>query len=124
MPRGYPKLAAFLDSDENFMIYRRFSYLMSRLLVEKQNDLQLLEDKLDRQDRDAVDEDPNCLMGRFDYNEERKNLMSSIEKKWHEYCKLISPLPCSRCSSPKQNSSSQLKKQLGSNDPPLPNTRA
>src|SRR5215469_11608832 len=35
-PEGYPRLAAFLDSDENFMVYRRFGYLQSRLLLEKQ----------------------------------------------------------------------------------------
>jgi hypothetical protein len=124
MPRGYPKLAAFLDSDENFMIYRRFSYLMSRLLVEKQNDLQLLEDKLDRQDRDAVDADPHSLMSRFDYDDERKSLMSCIEKKWHEYCKLKSHLSRLHHSSPQQDSSSQPKRQPASNAPPHPSTRA
>jgi hypothetical protein len=92
-PKGYPKLAAFLDSDENFMTYRRFGYLQSRLLVEKQNDLQVLEDTLDRMDQLAVENDPNILMSRVDYGHEsmadRISLLTSIEAKWLEYCKSL-----------------------------------
>jgi hypothetical protein len=32
---GYPRLAAFLDSDENFMFYGRFGFLQARLLLYK-----------------------------------------------------------------------------------------
>ena len=75
------------------MTYRRFGYLQSRLLVEKQNDLQLLEDELDRMDRLAVDKDPNCLMTRLHYGEEsmseRVSLLAKIEQKWIEYCELL-----------------------------------
>lgn len=46
-PDGYPLLAAFLDSDDNFMHYRQFGYLQARLLLEKQNQLRLLEEDLD-----------------------------------------------------------------------------
>jgi hypothetical protein len=34
--RSNPRLAALLDSDENFMLYRRFGYLQARLLLHKQ----------------------------------------------------------------------------------------
>jgi hypothetical protein len=50
---GYPRLAAFLDSDENFMVYRRFGYIQARLLLEKQDDLQKLEKKLDEYDENV-----------------------------------------------------------------------
>jgi hypothetical protein len=42
-PRGYPALAAFFDSDESFMVYRRFGYIQSRLLLEKQDEMRALE---------------------------------------------------------------------------------
>ena len=41
----------FLDSDENFMIYRRFGYLYARLLLYKQDELRAFEKRLDRIDR-------------------------------------------------------------------------
>lgn len=48
--RGYPNLAAFTSSDEDFAIYRRFGYLQARLLLDKQDQLRLLEEQLDRYD--------------------------------------------------------------------------
>jgi len=57
---GYPYLAAFLDSDENFMIYRRFGFIHARLLLQKQDELRLMEEELDRLDkRDLL---PNSKM--------------------------------------------------------------
>lgn len=53
--RGYRLLGTFLDSDENFMIYRRFGYLHSRTLLKKQDELRKLEMELD----DYDDEDLN-----------------------------------------------------------------
>lgn len=50
-PEGYPRLAAFLDSDDCFMIYRRFGFLHSRLLLWKQNELEEVEQALDELDR-------------------------------------------------------------------------
>lgn len=49
---GYPNLATFQNSSENFTVYRRFGYLQSRLLLEKQDNLRVLEEKLDQYDRD------------------------------------------------------------------------
>ena len=48
--RGYPNLATFTNSDENFAIYRRFGYLQARLLLDKQDQLRLLEEQLDLHD--------------------------------------------------------------------------
>ena len=43
------------------MVYSRFGYLQSRLLVEKQNELQLLEDELDMMDCGDEAENPRRL---------------------------------------------------------------
>ena len=53
---GYPALAEFLSSDERWSIYRRFKYLQTRLVLEKQDDLRLIEEEL--KNMDAVDRDP------------------------------------------------------------------
>lgn len=51
-PNGYPNLATFQNSSENFAIYRRFGYLQSRLLLDKQDELRVLEEKLDDFDKE------------------------------------------------------------------------
>lgn len=47
---GYPNLAAFHSSDEVFLVFRKYNYLQSRLLLEKQEELRVLEMKLDKFD--------------------------------------------------------------------------
>jgi hypothetical protein len=51
---GYPRLAAFAESDECFMIYRRFGHIHSRLLLHRQDELRELE--ADLYDMDKRDE--------------------------------------------------------------------
>jgi hypothetical protein len=53
-PNGYPRLAAFLSSESNFTAFRAFSYLHTRVILEKQADLARLETELD--DVDESDE--------------------------------------------------------------------
>jgi hypothetical protein len=62
--RSYRSLATFLDSDENFMLYRRFGYLHSRMLLRLQDKLRKLESQLDDyDDEDAGEEgNPRLLM--------------------------------------------------------------
>lgn len=64
--RSYRSLATFLDSDENFMLYRRFGYLHSRMLLRLQDKLRKLESQLDDyDDEDAGEEgNPRLLMSR------------------------------------------------------------
>ena len=45
-PNGYPRLAAFMSSDEGFLQFRRFSTLRTRILLMLQNDLSNLEAEL------------------------------------------------------------------------------
>jgi hypothetical protein len=94
-PKGYPLLAAFLDSDDNFMIYRRFGYLQARLLLEKQEELRRLEEDLDILDsreqerwKDAHARDnplKTLKNGKKGKASERRVLVRKIEKKFRGY---------------------------------------
>ena len=89
-PRGYPNVAAFLDSDECFAMYRRFGFLQSRLLLDKQDELRELEEALDRVDRREANADPKRPMTRDLPREEvqsRRRLLSAIEEKFCSYGK-------------------------------------
>lgn len=65
-PRGYPRLAAFLDSDESFSIYRRFGYAQARLLLEKQDEMRLLEEGLIEMDKEDERTGSQRLISRDD----------------------------------------------------------
>jgi hypothetical protein len=90
-PNGYPRLATFLDSDDNFMIYRRFGFLQSRLLLEKQDSLRLLEQELDFLDIEETQGDGNeyNLCSRDPDDEDlafrRKELMKKIDETFRDY---------------------------------------
>ncbi|KAK4613567.1 hypothetical protein CLAFUW4_09630 [Fulvia fulva] len=88
-PRGYPYLAAFADSDENFMLYRRFGYLQSQILLQKQDELRVLEDRLDSLDRSEMHNNPTRLWCRERQGDERKALLTDIEQKFCEYSRLV-----------------------------------
>jgi hypothetical protein len=100
-------VAAFLDSDENFMIYRRFGFLHARVLLRKQDKLRQMEEALDTMDtRDAQASDPlpnKALMSR-EIDESgtdtsphgtRAELLDKVEDdlvkygKQRTYCKLL-----------------------------------
>jgi hypothetical protein len=49
-PKGYPRLAAFLSSENSFSCYRGFSYLHSRVLLTLQDQIVNLERELDQKD--------------------------------------------------------------------------
>jgi hypothetical protein len=90
---GYPKVATFLDSDENFMICRRFGYLHWRVLLDKQRELQYLEDSLSEMDTDDHNAHNGCLQGadhvisalKDEPETERLRLMRDIRKALIEY---------------------------------------
>jgi hypothetical protein len=78
----------FLDSSEEFMLYRRFGYLQSRVILNKQDQLRELEKRLDREDKDDALVDYQLLMCRD--KDERENrprvkLLADIEKCFKEY---------------------------------------
>ena len=78
-------MAAFLASDDNFRIYRRFGYLQARLLLEKQDELRQLEEELAE-----MDKCPLGLRQTRDLAEQdavpRRELMTRIENTFNAYC--------------------------------------
>lgn len=87
-PRGYPNAAAFLDSDECFSVYRRFGFLQSRILLNKQDKLRELEealDKLDRREAKADEERPMTTDLQLEDIEPRNNLLARIEEHFTSY---------------------------------------
>lgn len=100
-PKGYPQLACFLDSDDAFMIYRRFGILHARVLLRKQDILRDLEEKLFRSDlRDKTTEDGRlCLQSREEEDDREKyepdtspknQILRDIERHLREYGMLCS----------------------------------
>ncbi|KAF2177833.1 hypothetical protein K469DRAFT_601520 [Zopfia rhizophila CBS 207.26] len=63
-PNGFPRLAAFQSSEANFSLYRSFSYLHSRLLLDMQDEITTLEKELDEIDWDDSDENADRLRSR------------------------------------------------------------
>lgn len=76
-------MAAFLDSDENFMMYRRFGWCQSRLLLRKQKEIAGMEKDLEFQDISFRDEETR--EGRKEISDYREELLSKLEAKLTEY---------------------------------------
>ena len=93
-PNGYPTMASFLDSDDNFMMYRRFGYVLSRLLLAKQDRLRRLQEDLEDLDQEQIsetgDETLLCksILGET-LDKPREELMREMEKVYLEYCKFL-----------------------------------
>lgn len=79
-----------MDSDENFMIYRRFGYLQARILLNKQDELRELEKDLDKMDARDAKTRPLVLQSREEdefCDGKRKEHMREVETKFKEYSK-------------------------------------
>jgi hypothetical protein len=101
LPAGYPQLAAYLNSDPDFAIYRRFGFLQSRLLIYRQYEIEVLQERLHQLDRDddqkdqdpSVPDNPRLYSWRWDVKNpegqsspcERAKLMDEIERKLTKY---------------------------------------
>jgi hypothetical protein len=81
---GYPNLATFISSDEDFAIYRRFGYLQARLLLDKQDQLRLLEEQLDAHDKTDIMRHTRKGLTAAQY-EPRKRLLREIERVFTSY---------------------------------------
>jgi hypothetical protein len=51
-PRGFPRLAAFQSSDNDFVVFRSFKRLHARILLELEVEVSQLEKVLDKQDKE------------------------------------------------------------------------
>ena len=102
VPDGYPKVAHFQNSDDAYMIFRRFGCVFSRLILYKQDELKCLEQTM--QDLDELDHETegwneNLKSRELDEHREpetipgesRKKLMSQMEAKAIEYGQLHDP---------------------------------
>lgn len=74
------------------MLYRRFGYLQSRIILHKQDELRALEEKLDILDQqDAADSETEKFLQSRDLDDKskrpRKALLETIEIKFKEYGK-------------------------------------
>jgi hypothetical protein len=90
-PNGFPRLAAFQSSEANFSLYRSFSYLHSRVLLDLQDEITALEAELDDIDWRDHDEDEDRLKSRdFDVRQpddtrNRRVILREIKAKLMEY---------------------------------------
>ena len=105
-PNGFPRLAAFQSSEPNFALYRSFSYLHSRVLLDLQDEITSLEKELDEIDWDDFDEDATRLKSRdFDSQQPdgegsprtRRIVLREIKTKLMEYGKYLLIISNSRC---------------------------
>lgn len=99
-PVGYPLQAAFQSSEPSFSIYRSFGYLHSRVILEVQDELRVLEDKLVILDeRDSHNEDrEDCVTSRLSdleqarldgVSSERASLLDKIYNKLMQYDEIL-----------------------------------
>ncbi|KAI4697883.1 uncharacterized protein J4E84_001017 [Alternaria hordeiaustralica] len=84
----------FQSSEANFSLYRSFSYLHSRVLLDLQDEITSLEKELDDIDWDDFDEEPSRLQSRqFDNSQpdgegaprSRRVILRDIKAKLMEY---------------------------------------
>ncbi|EUC41979.1 hypothetical protein COCMIDRAFT_104739 [Bipolaris oryzae ATCC 44560] len=97
-PNGFPRLAAFQASEPNFSLYRSFSYLHSRVLLDLQDQITCLEKELDEIDWEDHDEDADRLKSR-DYDVQqpygegeprtRRVILREIQSKLLEYDEVL-----------------------------------
>lgn len=77
------------------MVFRRFGYVSSRLLLEMQDEMRQLESDLDIMDKQDVSANPTVLMT-HDWPEAMKKrrsaLLTQIRDKYCEYCELMNAI--------------------------------
>jgi hypothetical protein len=87
-PLGYPLQAAFQSSESSWSIYRSFDYLHARIILELQDQIRELEQRLkDDEDCDLENEDQHLLRNRQDEGSERAGLLEMIRVKLVQYGK-------------------------------------
>ncbi|KAL8685523.1 MAG: hypothetical protein Q9218_007709 [Villophora microphyllina] len=86
---GYPKVAAYENSDPNFLIYRKFGWLHNRILLYLQDELADLEYRLEKLDkRTFSDENDTQLKSRrldFADSPTRRTLVKQITERLEVY---------------------------------------
>jgi hypothetical protein len=91
-PNGYPRFAAFMNSDENFLICRKYGFLHNRVLLYRQDELRALEQELLFMDKAANKLDDTMLKCRTREERssgERRDLINRIDAKLLEYNDIV-----------------------------------
>ncbi|KAL8840065.1 MAG: hypothetical protein Q9176_004087 [Flavoplaca citrina] len=101
-PKGFPRVSCFLDSDESFMLFKRFGIVFARLLLNKQDEIRQMEDELQGMDKmDFVGDKHEYLLSRDEdvkrepstipgcWSQTRPQLLEKLEKKIMEYSDLL-----------------------------------
>jgi hypothetical protein len=82
--QGYPRYSALIASHPSFSVFCRFAASRARLLLYKQDEIAVLEEELEKIDRNEA-----CALflgaRRKDKNAERKRVMEKLEEKLAEY---------------------------------------
>lgn len=86
-------LSEFIGSDERWMMFRKYSTVQARLLLEKQDEVRMLEYELDDLDHADLLTEPQRLCSRRRRDEvdakARRELMERLEKAFREYASLL-----------------------------------
>lgn len=84
---GYPVYAEFTASDNELFIIRRFDTLNARVILGLQDELCVMEDKLNAIDKRCKDGDEDVWNGSFrgDTQQDRKILLQKIKERLKEY---------------------------------------
>ncbi|OJD34952.1 uncharacterized protein BKCO1_1900063 [Diplodia corticola] len=88
-PPGLPRLGAFINSDENFLMCRRYGLLHTRVMLYRQDELRELEGELLGLDAEDLEENPDMLRSRVRDDrragQQRRELILKIDRKLKEY---------------------------------------
>ncbi|KAE9364244.1 hypothetical protein N431DRAFT_421114 [Stipitochalara longipes BDJ] len=90
---GYKKYTWFLDSDDNFLVFRRFGALNARILLALQDDLCVLEERLKELDNKySLKSAPRIHNGSFRYDQQvdRILIIDEIKETLKEYNQFLS----------------------------------
>jgi hypothetical protein len=91
-PNGYPRFAAFMNSDENFLMCRKYGFLHNRVLLYRQDELRALEQEMLALDKDTHKLDEKMLQCRTREertSNERRDLINRIDDKLREYNDIV-----------------------------------
>jgi len=92
-PNGYPRLAALMNSDENFLLCRKYGFLHNRVLLYRQDELRELEQELLKLDKKANEKSEIAVKSRIAEERilglERQDLINRIDGKLSEYNDIV-----------------------------------
>jgi len=83
---GYPRYSALVTANAGFQLYRRFTRIRTRLLLQSQFEVATLEVELDK--LDAAEKNPLCLSAfEREQNQERMRTLAKLKAALQEYGK-------------------------------------